>query len=161
MRLSDYILTPKEARTAHIDLSTECVIAGVPSRAQILDYFGIEDDVERWRDARIHRCHLCQHHSQNGWCSNPQHIYIGTASENAADKDPSATCAPKQTTVFDAITSEWITAPSRTQLAEVLGCHVVSVIRLLTGKASSVKLRYFRDIPSETALETARSIYTP
>lgn len=86
-KLSDYILKSREERTAHIDLTTECVLGGDGHRKKhiLLDYLQLTNDVDNWTRARIHRCHMCEHGRRNGWCVNPQHFYFGTASENQLD----------------------------------------------------------------------------
>jgi hypothetical protein len=86
MKLSDYILLPREQRIAHIDLTTECVTRKKWRKSTFLDFHGLEDDIPNWKHARIERCHLCECHSRNGCCVNPHHVYIGTAKENAADR---------------------------------------------------------------------------
>ena len=48
-------------------------------------YFCLEDDVANWQKAGINRNHVCPCDSQRGWCRNPEHYYIGTASENHLD----------------------------------------------------------------------------
>jgi hypothetical protein len=89
MKLSDYILQPREVRIAHIDLSTPCDPQGSragKNKQAILDFLGIEDDLNSWAAARVNRCHLCTCDSTKGWCANPLHYYIGTAAENTADQ---------------------------------------------------------------------------
>jgi len=89
MKLSEWILRPREERIAHIDLSTPCELGG-PTRSKhvLINYHSLEDDVDNWCKARIHRCHLCECGRRKGSCSNPQHFYFGTASENQLDTDP-------------------------------------------------------------------------
>ena len=93
MRLSDYITTPREERTRHIDLSSSCVMDMTVTAAMrrhrarrgLLERFGIENDIDNWKRNSVAMCHLCDCHSQNGWCTNLDHIYIGTYSENRKD----------------------------------------------------------------------------
>lgn len=89
MNLSDYILLPREKRIAHIDLATPCEL---DKRSQyikdaLVDFFGLENDVENWVNGKIHQCHLCESGRRKGHCGNPLHIYLGTASENHLDTD--------------------------------------------------------------------------
>lgn len=94
LKLTKYIKQLKEKRVAHIDLDSPCLINTSISRATrsrqgkkaLLKVLGLTDDVPNWKTKKIQLCHLCENHSENGWCSNPEHIYIGTASENHQDK---------------------------------------------------------------------------
>ena len=93
MKLSDYILLPREKRIEHIDLSTECEIGVLKRRKRggldaLYGIIGVEDDIENWTNARIHVCHLCECGRRMGECGNIYHIYIGTASENQHDLSP-------------------------------------------------------------------------
>jgi hypothetical protein len=73
-----------EERVSHIDLSEPCIPLGYsPSKAQTCADFGVEDDLGSWREAGVHRCHVCNANSKNGWCSNPKHYFLGTPKENA------------------------------------------------------------------------------
>lgn len=88
MKLSEYILQPRAVRVAHIDLSAPCTFqkeVGVPDKQSLLNFLGVQGDIPNWRDASIHRCHLCECDSSHGNCRNPRHIYLGTASENFND----------------------------------------------------------------------------
>ena len=86
MKLSEYVLKTREERTAHIDLTTECVTGKKWHKSTFLEFLGIEDDIPNWKLAHVERCHLCQCHSRNGNCVNPKHVYIGTSKENSADR---------------------------------------------------------------------------
>jgi Spy/CpxP family protein refolding chaperone len=87
MNLSDYILLPREQRIAHIDLTTPCVLVkGHNNRAprrNLLRQLGLIDDgVAR----TVHCCHLCPNNSAaKERCANPNHLYMGTSSENQHD----------------------------------------------------------------------------
>ena len=92
MKLSEYILLPREERQGHVDLNTFCILNGGsrPTKASrgrraLLDLLGIENDVPSWVKAKIQICHSCESHSKNGWCENPLHLSIGTVKENASD----------------------------------------------------------------------------
>lgn len=89
MKLSEYILLSKEERMSHIDLSSPCVLNPTnrnPDKCGILGFLAVEDDMGNWKKGHVERCHCCDHHSTNGWCINPRHMYIGTPSENKHDQ---------------------------------------------------------------------------
>jgi hypothetical protein len=94
MNVSEYIKLPREERTVHIDLSTPCVVdesVGVLTRKRrgreaLAKKLGLKYDSQTWLSAKVHCAHLCEHHSVNGWCENPEHIYLATALENHHDK---------------------------------------------------------------------------
>jgi hypothetical protein len=100
MLLSDWMKLPKEQREAHLDLSTPCELRKTreyngmpggqprrPHKSEQIKFHGLIDDVAYWKGT-IYRCHLCENGSQQGFCSNPRHIRLGTQSENNADKTP-------------------------------------------------------------------------
>ena len=61
------------------------------ARSALLAYLGVEDDVPNWVSGKVCLAHLCDHDSTNGWCMNPQHLYVGTYSENSLDRRPGKT----------------------------------------------------------------------
>ena len=86
MFLSDFLKLTRDKRTLHIDLSDPCVIGskGVGDKPQrlresLFTLLNIESD------CRVVVCHRCDHHSNNGYCLNPKHAYLGTQSENRQD----------------------------------------------------------------------------
>jgi hypothetical protein len=88
MKLSEYILLPREQRITHIDLSTPCDPQGTKARNNkqtILDFLGVVNNIPNWITAKVQRCHACSCDSQRGWCANPLHYYLGTTAENVAD----------------------------------------------------------------------------
>lgn len=88
MKLTEYLQKSREERTSHVDLNTPCNLdqkGRLKGKQALLSLLGLEDDVENWTQGKVHLCHLCDHHSKNGWCSNPLHLYVGTASENSLD----------------------------------------------------------------------------
>jgi hypothetical protein len=95
LKLSDYIELPRDKRIRHVGLVTPCELdesVSAPTQAkrgrrQLLELLGLENDISSWKShpGQVHLCHLCDHNSHNGWCSNPLHLYIGTARENARD----------------------------------------------------------------------------
>lgn len=93
MKLSQYILLPREERIAHIDLGVECKLGtlGRRQRGGLIPLFtllGVEDDISSWVSSRIHVCHLCSCGRRRGQCGEVKHIYIGTARENQYDLPP-------------------------------------------------------------------------
>lgn len=85
-KLSEFMLLSREERTAHIDLTTPCDFTrSGKNKVHLVRDLGLEDDVENWITARIHRCHLCECGRRNGNCANPRHMYFGTAQENTFD----------------------------------------------------------------------------
>jgi hypothetical protein len=75
-----YIKLPQEERQAHLKLDDPCIERG----GQSMYLKGL---VAHLRDTtipdgkKIHVCHACH----NAKCSNPDHLYWGTASENRRD----------------------------------------------------------------------------
>ena len=78
----EYIKLSQEERQAHLKLDDPCIERG----GQSMYLKGL---VAHLRDTtipdgkKIHVCHACH----NAKCSNPDHLYWGTASENAIDRD--------------------------------------------------------------------------
>lgn len=95
MHLSEHMKLPREERTAHTNLATECIHTGIktPSackrraRENLLKHLGVTNDL--LRSTKVHACHLCENCSTaESICVNPEHLYFGTAGENSYDKDP-------------------------------------------------------------------------
>jgi hypothetical protein len=100
MLLSEWMQLPIKQREAHIDLSTPCELRRrrpyngfpgntpkKPHKSEQIEFHGLIDDIASWKGV-VYRCHLCEHGSQNGYCSNPRHIRLGTCAENEGDKTP-------------------------------------------------------------------------
>jgi hypothetical protein len=80
--ITEYILEPREGRTAHLKLEESCVERGGTST----DFRGLLAYVLGTtipRGMKIHCCHACH----NSRCSNPNHMYWGTPRENKLDAD--------------------------------------------------------------------------
>lgn len=81
-QIETYILKALEDRKSHLDLIDPCIERGGQSMylkgmlAHLLD-------TTIPSGKKIHVCHACN----NAACSNPKHLYWGTASENALDRD--------------------------------------------------------------------------
>ncbi len=86
--LTDYILTTRDERTAHIDLKEPCDC--VQKRYQyngrlfkkMCQLLSVSINIANREEAKIDVCHLCE----NRDCENPRHAYIGTRSENVQDR---------------------------------------------------------------------------
>jgi hypothetical protein len=78
--INKYILLDKSERQIHIDLKSVCVEIGTNSQQcrALLAYF-LGTNIPR--GMMIHLCHACA----NANCSNPKHLYWGTAKENQQD----------------------------------------------------------------------------
>ena len=77
----EYILRTKAIRQEHLDLGDRCVERGgnsTYSKALLAEYLGTTIP----KGHKIHVCHACN----NAQCSNPRHLYWGTASENRMDR---------------------------------------------------------------------------
>lgn len=79
--ITEYILLPKEERQVHLKLDEPCIERG----GQSMYCKGLLAHIHNTTipsGKKIHVCHACH----NGKCSNPNHMYWGTASENAIDR---------------------------------------------------------------------------
>ena len=79
-KIEEYILKPKKQRQAHLDLDEPCIERGGQSMycKGLLAHI-LETTIPAGK--KIHVCHACH----NGKCSNPKHLYWGTAQENRLD----------------------------------------------------------------------------
>lgn len=81
--LSDYMEFPREVRKQHLDLSKPCVEIGGSSRssrALLGMYLGTTCEGLGMKTGLL--CHACG----NEKCSNPEHLYWGSAHENSLDR---------------------------------------------------------------------------
>lgn len=81
-QIEDYIKLPKEERQEHLKLDEPCTERG----GQSMYLKGLLAHIHNTTipsGKKIHVCHACH----NSACSNPNHLYWGTASENALDRD--------------------------------------------------------------------------
>jgi len=94
--IADHIKRPLDARMAHVDLSSPCFVIGTGSREcrGLLAYF-LATTVPRRREALL--CHACAEAA----CSNPRHLYWGTASENLKDAYAAGVRMPAGFALFD------------------------------------------------------------
>ena len=78
--ITEYIKLPKEERQQHLRLDEPCIERGGQSmycKELLAHLHGTTIPSGK----KIHVCHACH----NGACSNPNHLYWGTASENRLD----------------------------------------------------------------------------
>ena len=84
--IEDYIAQTKEERQQHIDLNDPCVERGGPAKGGLSSYckglLAHLFDTTIPSGHKIHVCHACN----NERCSNPKHLYWGTAQENRLDQ---------------------------------------------------------------------------
>ena len=84
--IENYIKLPKEERQSHLQLTDPCVERGGPQKGGLSSYCkGLMAhllDTSIPTGHKIHICHACN----NEKCSNPNHLYWGTAQENATDR---------------------------------------------------------------------------
>lgn len=78
--IQDYILRSKEDRQSHLRLDEPCIERGGQSM-YLKGLLAHLHDTTIPSGKKIHVCHACH----NGKCSNPNHVYWGTASENKLD----------------------------------------------------------------------------
>ena len=78
--IDEYILLPKETRQLHLKLSDPCVERG----GQSMYLKGLLAHLHNTSIPSGHKIHVC-HACNNALCSNPSHIYWGTAQENRLD----------------------------------------------------------------------------
>ena len=78
--ITEYIQLPKAERQAHLKLQEPCLERGGQSM-YLKGLLAHLHDTTIPSGSKIQVCHACH----NGACSNPNHIYWGTASENILD----------------------------------------------------------------------------
>jgi len=77
----EYILIPKTERQTHLKLDEPCIERG----GQSMYLKGLLAHILETTIPSGHKIHVC-HACHNGACSNPNHIYWGTAQENRLDR---------------------------------------------------------------------------
>ena len=84
--IEKYILLPKEQRQNHLRLDEPCIERGGPSNGGLSAYCkGLLAHILDTSIPSGHRIHIC-HACHNSRCSNPTHLYWGTAQENRLDE---------------------------------------------------------------------------
>ena len=80
MLIEDWMKKSKQERQSHLDLEQDCIERG-GTWTQFRGILVVFLDTSFPKDRKIHLCHGCN----NEKCSNPKHLYWGTASENRFD----------------------------------------------------------------------------
>ena len=84
--IEDYIAQPKTERTTHLDLNDLCIERGGPEKGGLSSYCkGLLAHILDTSIPSGHKIHVC-HACNNAKCSNPKHLYWGTAQENRLDQ---------------------------------------------------------------------------
>lgn len=78
--IEEYINRPKDERQSHLVLNEPCIERGGNS-SYLKGLLAHLHDTTIPDGKKIHVCHACH----NAKCSNPNHLYWGTASENKMD----------------------------------------------------------------------------
>ena len=78
--INEYINLPQEDRQAHLKLDEPCLERG----GQSMYLKGLLAHIHETTIPSGHKIHVC-HACHNGLCSNPNHLYWGTARENKID----------------------------------------------------------------------------
>jgi hypothetical protein len=84
--IEEYIKQTKVERQLHIDLTDQCIERGGPAKGGLSSY--CKGLIAHLLDTTIpsgHKIHVC-HACNNEKCSNPKHLYWGTAQENRLDQ---------------------------------------------------------------------------
>lgn len=80
--INEYIKLPQETRQAHLNLNEPCLERG----GQSMYLKGLLAHLHGTTIPSGHKIHVC-HACHNRLCSNPNHLYWGTAKENKLDAD--------------------------------------------------------------------------
>ena len=84
--IETYITLPKQDRQAHLDLTDPCIERGGPEKGGLSSYCkGLMAHLLNTTIPSGHKIHIC-HACNNAKCSNPKHLYWGTAQENRLDQ---------------------------------------------------------------------------
>lgn len=84
--IEEYITEPKAERQKHIDLNDSCIERGGPIKGGLSSYCkGLLAHLFNTTIPSGHKIHVC-HACNNERCSNPKHLYWGTAQENRLDQ---------------------------------------------------------------------------
>jgi len=84
--IEEYITESKQNRQSHLNLSEPCIERGGPQNGGLSSY--CKGLMAHLLDTTIpsgHKIHIC-HACNNQRCSNPNHLYWGTAQENKLDQ---------------------------------------------------------------------------
>ena len=85
-QIDEYILLEKIERQKHLRLDESCIERGGPEKGGLSSYCkGLLAHVLDTTIPSGHKIHIC-HACNNPKCSNPNHLYWGTAQENRQDQ---------------------------------------------------------------------------
>lgn len=89
--IEEYIKQTKSERQTHIDLQDPCIERGGPAAGGLSSYCkGLLAHLFNTTIPSGHKIHVC-HACNNERCSNPKHLYWGTAQENRLDQGDTKT----------------------------------------------------------------------
>lgn len=77
-----YIERSNEERKAHLKLDEDCLYLGIRDSSDCRALLAYHLKTTLPQGMKIVLCHACHH----GLCSNPNHLYWGTAKENIGDQ---------------------------------------------------------------------------
>lgn len=78
--ITEYMKLPKSLRQEHLRLDQDCIeIGGNSHQFRALMAHELKTTIPK--GMRVYLCHACH----NAKCSNPRHLYWGSASENLQD----------------------------------------------------------------------------
>lgn len=84
--IEEYIAKSKSERQQHLDLTESCIERGGPQKGGLSSYCkGLMAHLLNTTIPSGHKIHVC-HACNNEKCSNPKHLYWGTAQENRLDQ---------------------------------------------------------------------------
>jgi hypothetical protein len=84
--IEEYIKQSKDERQSHLNLSDPCIERGGPDKGGLSSYCkGLMAHILDTSIPSGHKIHIC-HACNNARCSNPKHLYWGTAQENSKDR---------------------------------------------------------------------------
>ena len=84
--IETYITQSKQERQTHLDLTESCIERGGPTNGGLSSYCkGLMAHLLNTTIPSGHKIHIC-HACNNAKCSNPKHLYWGTAQENRLDQ---------------------------------------------------------------------------
>lgn len=101
--INEYILLSKDKRQEHLKLEEPCIERGGPPKGGLSAYCkGLMAHILDTSIPNGHKIHIC-HACNNSKCSNPSHLYWGTAQENRIDFIESG----KDTTIWERMVKKY------------------------------------------------------
>lgn len=89
IKIEEYMVLSREERRKHLNLSEACIERGGDSR-QFRGLLAHVLDTTIPSGLKTYLCHACH----NGKCSNPNHLYWGSAKDNVIDQIENGTWKP-------------------------------------------------------------------